>query len=303
MMKGLIFDIEKYAIHDGPGIRTLIFFKGCPLNCIWCQNPESINPKPELSYIKSKCIKCGICYEICPEHAIKKDFRKILKQKCKVESGCKACADQCPSNALEIAGREVSVDELLEIILEDKEYYKTSNGGITCSGGEPTYQWSFVKQFLIACKKENISTAIETCGFFNPNIINDVFRYSDTILFDLKHLDDKNHVKLTGRSNELILKNLNKLIQLCNDSNNKKLIIRLPLVPYNDSEEHLKRIERYLMDLGIDNLVLLPYHSLYLQKIDNFNLKRKKLKDSSYNPKSIEKISNYFKNIKIIIGG
>ena len=301
-MKGLIFDIEKYAIHDGPGIRTLIFFKGCPLNCIWCQNPESLDPKPELSYIKSKCIKCGTCYEVCPEHAIKKNLRKILRQKCKVPIGCKICAENCPSNALEIAGYEVSVDELLKTILEDKEYYKTSNGGVTCSGGEPTYQWLFVKQFLIACKKENISTAIETCGYFNTKIINEIFQYSDTILFDLKHLDDKNHINLTGRSNELILKNLMKLVQLCNENNSNKLVIRLPLVPYNDSEEHLKRLERFLINLGVYELVLLPYHSLYLQKIDNFNLNRKKLSMPPYNQDSLEKISRYFKNIKIIIG-
>ncbi len=303
MIKGLIFDIEKYAIHDGPGIRTLVFFKGCPLNCLWCQNPESINPNPELSYKKSKCINCSKCSESCPEHAIIKNPRNFIKNKCKVQDGCRICSKACPSTALEIAGQEITVDELLTIILEDKEYYESSNGGVTCSGGEPTFQWSFVKKFLLACKSNGISTAIETCGYFNPQITEEIFEACDIVLFDLKHLDNKIHVKITGRQNEMILKNLENLISIFKDVDNKKIIIRMPLVPYNDSKQHLLRIEEFLIEKEIFSLVLLPYNSLYKQKLINFRLKRTKLKISSYSKEQLETIKNYFKNIEISIGG
>lgn len=303
MRHGLIFDIEKFAIHDGPGIRTLIFFKGCPLNCLWCQNPESINPLPELAYRKSKCIKCNSCSESCPKGIIKGTPQKLSDSKCLVQNGCTICSERCPSNALEVAGKKTTVEELLKLSLEDKEYYEESKGGITCSGGEPTFQWSFVKEFLSACKNENISTAIETCGYFNSQIIDEIFELCDVVLFDLKHLNSKLHVKYTGKSNDLILKNLQLLKRKYDKNEAKQFVVRLPLNPLNDSIMHLNQIESYLLNLDINSLVLLPYHSLYTQKYEIFRLKRKKLKFKPYTKESLAKIKNYFQKIEITYGG
>ena len=304
MFKGLIVDIQRFSLHDGPGIRSVIFFKGCPLNCLWCQNPEAIDPKPQLAYRQEKCIKCGTCSDLCPENAIKGTPQKFKEIKCKISEGCTLCMNQCPSKALEIAGKTFSVDELMKYILKDNDYYEDSSGGITCSGGEPTYQWMFVKKFLTSCKDNGISTAIETCGFFNPIIIDKIFELSDIILFDIKHLDESIHKILTGKSNKKILENLKNLNTLYSKHDNKELIVRLPLIPtLNDSIEHLFKVEEFISNLNINKLTLLPYQSLYIQKIDRFRLNREKLSIKPYEKFMLEKIKKKFKKVDISIGG
>jgi len=303
-MKGTVVDIQRFSVHDGPGIRTVVFFKGCLLNCLWCQNPESIDPKPLLGYWENRCVEDGSCVNVCPEGAIKRFPRRIIRKKCKAPEGCTICVDACPSGALDVAGHSLSIDEILKVVEEDLNFYEESEGGVTCSGGEPTYQWPFVKEFLKKCKEHNISTAIETCGFFNTKIIEDLYKLNDTILFDIKHLEDKIHKKLTGQSNDLILKNLKWIIEKEHNSKKKKLIVRIPLIPkLNDSKEHLEKLESFLLHLSIKKLILLPYHTLYLQKIDNFRLKKKKLKIKPYSMNQLEKIKTYFKGIEISIGG
>ncbi len=303
-MKGIVVDIQRFSVHDGPGIRTVVFFKGCPLNCLWCQNPESIDPKPLLGYWENRCVDDGSCVKVCPEGAIKLFPRRIIRKKCKAPEGCTICVDACPSGALDVAGHALTIEEILKVVEEDLTFYEESKGGVTCSGGEPTYQWSFVKEFLIKCKERKISTAIETCGFFNPSIIEDLYKLNDTILIDIKHLDDKIHKNLTGQSNTRILENIKSLIEKQRSLNEKKLIIRIPLIPkLNDSKEHLEKLELFLLNLGINKLILLPYHTLYLQKIDNFRLKKKKLKIKPYNKSELENIKSYFKEIEISIGG
>ncbi|HME56367.1 MAG TPA: glycyl-radical enzyme activating protein [Candidatus Lokiarchaeia archaeon] len=298
-----ITDIQKFSVHDGPGIRTTVFFKGCPLDCAWCQNPECINPAPQIGYRKSRCVKCKKCVNACPEHAIKSPG-KIDTTKCKAGSGCRACETACDAGALEIAGKTMTVDELLRVVLEDKDYYDQSGGGVTVSGGEPTYQWPFVKKFLEACRNDGISTAIETCGFFNPAIINEIITTCDVILFDLKHLDPATHEKLTGQPNTTILSNLATLHDRVKSMEGKQFFVRTPLVPgLNDSKEHMLAIEAFLFDHGITALVLLPYHSLYLEKIDEFSLKRKKLTIKPHTKEDLERIQQYFTRISVSFGG
>jgi len=301
--QGCVTDIQKFSVHDGPGIRTTVFFKGCPLDCAWCQNPECIDHAPQVGYRKSRCVKCKKCVGACPEHAITSPG-KIDAKKCKVATGCRACETACDAGALEIAGKEMTVDELLHVVLEDKDYYNQSGGGVTVSGGEPTYQWPFVKLFLNTCKANGISTAIETCGFFNHAIIDEIIATCDVILFDLKHLDPAMHEKLTGQTNTTILSNLAILHDRVKNMEGKQMLVRMPLVPgLNDSREHLLAVENFLVDHDINTLVLLPYHSLYLEKIDEFRLKRKKLAIKPHTKEDLDRIRQYFTRISISFGG
>ncbi|MHA1791756.1 MAG: glycyl-radical enzyme activating protein [Promethearchaeota archaeon] len=304
-MHGLITDIQRFSIHDGPGIRTLVFFKGCPLSCIWCQNPESIDPNPQLGYNASKCIKCKSCSKACPTGAIKKIPKNYDKNKCLIKDNCTSCVDACPSGALEIAGKRYTVGELMNEILKDEEYYKDSGGGVTCSGGEPTFQWPFVREFLKSCKARGISTAMETCGFFNSSIIDEIISNVDVVLFDIKHLDSKEHERLTGKPNETIIKNFKRLHTIFKkEGNANRLVARMPLIPtINDDPKYLAQVDDFLKDLDIKNLVILPYHTLYIQKIDQFYLSRKKLKIKPHEKEELEKVTETFKNVTIHLGG
>ncbi|MBD3187522.1 glycyl-radical enzyme activating protein [Candidatus Bathyarchaeota archaeon] len=301
---GLVTNIQRFSIHDGPGIRTLVFFKGCPLNCAWCQNPEAISFQPQLGYRITKCIQCKSCSEACPEEAIKRTPERYKINKCKVSQGCHACVDACPSGALEIAGIHYSVDELLEVVLADKTFYDNSGGGVTCSGGEPTAQWSFVRPFLNACRDAGIATCIETCGYFPAIILPEIVSTCDDILMDLKFIDPDNHYRWTSKSNILIRENLRKMHQMVTKRANTRLTVRMPLVPtVNDSTEILHVTEDFLVEVGIKELVLLPYHGLYIQKIDEFYLDRKKLKFSPHSKEELGKIKDSFNRISITMGG
>jgi pyruvate formate lyase activating enzyme len=303
--EGIIVDIQRFSLHDGPGIRTVIFFKGCPLNCLWCQNPEAIDPRPELGWRESRCVKCGACAKICPEGAIRGTGKNLRKPKCQAPTGCTRCVEKCPSGALEIAGQRYIVEKLLEVVLQDKEYYANSGGGVTCSGGEPTFQWQFVHTFLKSCKEKSISTAIETCGHFGPAIVPQLCDPDtcDYILFDIKHLDSNSHAKFTGQPNTRILENLKTLVDISKRQETPKLIVRMPLIPtLNDSPDHLRAVETLLTDLGQSKLVLLPYHSLYLQKFDQFHLKRKRLAIAPLDQSRIEAIKKNFSRISVEFG-
>lgn len=254
---GIVFNIQRFSIHDGPGIRTVVFLKGCPLNCLWCSNPESQETFPRILHDNRKCIGCGACTAICPNRAIKTEnngFKYIDPDKCTL---CKKCIEVCYAGALELIGKRMTVDEVMLKVRQDRAFYNESGGGVTLSGGEPTIQYNFAEGILDKCINEGIDTALETCGFADWDILKKLIEKVDLVLYDIKHMNSKLHKSQTGQGNELILENARKISKL-----NKKMIIRVPVIPtYNDSEENIRDLMNFVHDLKTVNEVhLLPYH-------------------------------------------
>lgn len=258
---GVITNIQTYSLHDGPGIRTLVFLKGCPLRCQWCCNPECLNPQPEVEFYKSKCIRCGTCLEICKRNAINPDLEvesgfKVNKDLC---DACGDCVKACPVEALKFAGKVVSVDEVFNKVKKDRPFYLTSRGGLTISGGEPLHQIQFTRLLLKRTYEDGINTAIETCGNVPWSHYEQVLPYLDTVLYDVKHLDPEKHRQGTGVSNSLILSNLKKL-----SSKAVSIIIRLPLIPqFNLDRDNMLKTARLVSSLqNVIEVNLLPFHQL-----------------------------------------
>lgn len=265
MKDGMIFDIKKYAIHDGPGIRTTVFFKGCPLHCWWCQNPEGQDPKPELLYKKSRCIDCGECAKNCPQEAISlvAPHVSINREDCVL---CDNCSRVCQSDALSIAGRQMSVKEILEEIEKDMTFFNESGGGVTFSGGEPLLQHDFLNALLVECKERDIHTIVQTCGFAPYEIVDRVRDKVDLFLYDIKIMDDRKHRKYTDASNGQILENLKKLAE-----NGSSIVISFPIIPsINDDDKNVTRIAQFIQPLpNIKHVNLLPYHRAGIEKYKN----------------------------------
>jgi len=261
LITGLIFDIKKFSIHDGPGIRTTVFFKGCPLNCRWCHNPESQAQQPELVFWEDRCIGCGACTEVCDQGAISESLA-VDAEKCTL---CGACVEACYAEAREMVGREMSVSQVMEEIERDIPFYDQSGGGATFSGGEPLMQPHFLLVLLRACKEQDIHTALDTCGFASWDILDGVRRYVDLFLYDLKLMDDERHRKFTGVSNELILRNLHRLSERGHD-----ICLRIPLVPgINDGDDHVRQIGAFAAALPhLERVDILPYHHIAQDKYE-----------------------------------
>ena len=206
-MKATIFEIKRFAVHDGDGIRTTIFFKGCPLKCVWCHNPEGLSKTKQLAYLSHKCILCGDCVSVCKNnaHNIINDKHYFDRDKCNL---CGDCETACLEDAIKIYGKEFSVDELIPIILKDKDYYQTTNGGVTLSGGECLTNADFCLELLKKVKKLGINTAVDTCGLIPKSTLDKVIPYTDVFLYDVKAIDEDVHIKCTGHSNKIILENL-----------------------------------------------------------------------------------------------
>ncbi|HOP41542.1 MAG TPA: glycyl-radical enzyme activating protein [Geobacteraceae bacterium] len=258
-LSGLVFDIQKFAVHDGGGIRTLVFLKGCPLRCQWCSNPESLTAKPEIIFVANNCIACGQCADICNAGAIGRSAEEGLvfdRERCTL---CGQCAKYCYAGAINIIGRYLSIPELVAIIERDRKFYEQSKGGVTFSGGEPTAQPDFLTAALRELRERGIHTAIETSSFVPWDIYASILGHVDLVLTDIKHMDDGEHKRLTGVSNELILENLRRISQL-----GIPMKIRLPLIPgINDNEENLTQTAEFVRGLtSMQSLDILPYHRL-----------------------------------------
>jgi len=259
-LSGVITHIQRYSIHDGPGIRTVVFLKGCPLRCMWCSNPETQSFQLEVEFIASLCAHCGICLRVCQLEAINPDIDcpeglKINRTLCTV---CGDCVEQCPNEALRMVGEETSVDEVMKEVLKDNAYYRRSGGGVTLSGGEPLSQADFAEALLRACHQHNIHTAIETCGAVPRKSLEKVLPMTDLFLYDIKHMDDCQHTHLTGFSNREILSNLRWL-----SAQGKEIILRVPFVPgLNSDGATLLSIANLAGDLNISEVHLMPFHQM-----------------------------------------
>jgi pyruvate formate lyase activating enzyme len=259
-VSGAIFNIQHYSIHDGPGIRTTVFLKGCPLKCFWCQNPESQDLKPVIFFNAEKCRGCGMCVEVCPAEAIRisHNISVTNRKRCK---GHGKCAEVCPNEARSLMGRYMTATEVFEDVNGDAIFYQNSGGGVTLSGGDPVAQPDFSIGILKLCRNAGIHTAIETCGFAKWDILMGILEYTDLVLYDIKHMDPVKHKEYTGVSNELILDNAKKIKK----DMGLPMLIRLPIMPgYNDSRENMKMTAQFIANgLGtVEKVHLLPYHRL-----------------------------------------
>ena len=255
-LKGMVFDIQRFCLHDGPGIRTIVFLKGCPLRCAWCSNPESQKSKPELLYSLESCLGCGQCIEVCPVEAIQPAERgvEIDREKCIV---CEACSQVCPGKALVLSGSQMTVNQVLEHVVRDREFYVASGGGMTLSGGEPLAQPDFTLALLRGARKMGLHTAVETSGMAEMRTVQRVLRETDLILYDIKHYDFVKHREGTGVSNSVILANAKVAANL-----GVEMVFRVPVIPtYNDQIETIQAIAILGVELGLKELHLLPYHT------------------------------------------
>ncbi|MFZ5916068.1 MAG: glycyl-radical enzyme activating protein [Chloroflexota bacterium] len=228
---GRILHLQRLSTEDGPGIRTTVFFKGCPLRCAWCHNPESLSSRPQVQWLENRCIGCRTCLDACPSGclAVTDDGVRIDRERCQ---GCGACAEACPTNALELLGARVTVDELVREVIKDRAYYDTSGGGVTVSGGEPLMQAGFVAEFLARVRAEGITTALDTCGLASPASLEKVLPHVDLVLFDLKEIDTARHRAFTGQGNEAIFEALCLVRQhITRRAPQTRLWLRTPLIP------------------------------------------------------------------------
>jgi pyruvate formate lyase activating enzyme len=299
---GIVFDIKRYAIHDGPGIRTSVFLKGCLLKCPWCHNPEGKNEKPEFVWWTEKCIGCKDCQIACSKESISfaGDSLAIDKAKCDF---CRACTGACPSEALKLIGEEMTVTQVLNVIEKDRAFYDQSGGGVTISGGEPLLQPDFSLYLVKACKERGIHTAVDTCGHVDSKVLMRISEHVDLFLYDLKLIDEEKHEKFTGVSNRLILENLKSLFHC-----GQKTIVRLPLVPgINDDEKDIRKVGEFVSWLGgVKEINVLPYHKGGVEKSRRLNGSLDQLHNDS--PPSAETLSRVGKQLrgfglKVRVGG
>ena len=257
-MEGTIFNIQRYSLDDGPGMRTTVFLKGCPLKCLWCSNPESQDPAPMVSYRYTSCKKCGACMKSCPQKAIMMDEDGVHIDRAACDR-CGTCVEVCMYEAMRWSGERVSVEKVMKTVLRDKLYYQTSGGGVTCSGGEILMQPDFVAEIFQRCHAEGIHTNADTCGYGTEEAVRKVMAHADLCYFDLKQLDPARHQAYTGVRNEVILKNLAIVLEM-----GVKTVIRVPLIPeHNADEESLRALAAYVQSLGpgVEQVCFLPYHS------------------------------------------
>lgn len=302
MKQPLVFDIKRYAINDGPGIRLTIFFKGCPLSCKWCHNPEGISPEVQKMYTASKCIGAQDCIEICPNNALTLTSNGIVANynSCNL---CGLCAEVCPTKAIEMSGKNYEVSDLIQIIERERVHFEHSGGGVTFSGGEPLMHSEFLIKMLMVCGEKNIHRTVDTSGFAESKILLEVARHTDLFLYDLKLMDPENHKKWTGVNNKLILKNLTVLADTGANIN-----IRIPLIKnVNSGVEELNEMAKFIFELPGKPIVvnLLPYHKIAANKYNKLGSVYNKLEMEEPDVEEQNLAVSIFKNfgIKVEIGG
>lgn len=264
-----VFDIQRFSIHDGPGIRSVVFFKGCSLACAWCHNPEAVRPRPELAYYSERCIEdCDECVGVCPQGAL--GTRRVARADFSRCTVCDRCADACPAEALVLIGRDMTPDELLEAVLRDRPFYERSGGGVTLSGGEPVLQADFLRHFLPLARSAGLHLALETAGSYPSDRLVPLLPHLDLILFDLKLADPERHARWTGRDNRLVLATLRELLAL-----GAPVRARLPVVPgINTGAEEIAGMATLLDEFGLRDLELLPYNHLWEAKLPRLATER-----------------------------
>ena len=265
---GWITDLQRFSLYDGPGIRTTVFLKGCPLHCQWCHNPECIAPRPQLRYLAARCVGCQRCAGVCPQgvHSFSEQEHQLERDRC---IQCGACVSVCPGEALLLTGRRRTVGEIMKPVLADRRYYETSGGGLTISGGEPTQQPEFLLALLREARAQGISTAVETCGACSEALLAQVAELTDVFLFDFKETDPQLHKRWTGQDNRRILANLDWL-----QSYGARVILRCPLIPgCNLRQDHLEGILSLLARYpGLEGCELMAYHKLGIAKYKELGL-------------------------------
>ncbi len=253
--EAVVFNVQRFSIHDGPGIRTTVFFKGCPLRCQWCQNPESLRPDPELMFFSDRCRSVGDCVAACPESALRAGPEHLYRDLC---TACGDCVGACPYGALEVVGRRVGLDDLLAEVLRDRSFFRSTGGGVTLSGGEATLQMEFVAAFARRLRDSGVGVALQTCGVFRWEAFEPHLPLFELVQFDLKVADRAAHKEVTGGDNRVILENARRLVEA-----NAPVVFRMPLVPgFTDTTENLDGVAEFLRELGVERLTLLPYHAM-----------------------------------------
>lgn len=300
MLSATTVNIQKFSVHDGPGIRTTVFLKGCPLECWWCHNPESQNLNPEILYFEERCTKCGKCIKRCEGKALefKDNYLTINKSTCNL---CGKCADFCPNNAREYVGRNFTVKELMKEIIKDEAFYEESNGGVTFSGGEPLIHADFLRKVLEGCKIRGIHTAVDTCGHAAWESYEKILSKVDLFLYDLKIMNNEKHKKYVGVENKLILENLKRL-----SARNCNIFVRMPIIAgINDDDAHITEAICYLSNLNIIQVNLLPYHKMGMDKYKRLNMEYKLLGIEKPSEDKMTEIAEKFikAGMKVKIGG
>ena len=294
---GTIFDIVRFSTHDGPGIRTAVFFKGCPLHCWWCHNPEGQLPVAQIVYREERCIRCFSCVDACPNHAIKilDGTPTLLRNACRLSG---LCVSVCQTKAREIAGKEVRVSDVMEEVEKDIIFYDESGGGVTFSGGEPFMQPILLQNLLEACKEKGIRTAVETCGFVNAETLMGSSPYVDLYLYDLKVIDNETHRRFTGVSNEKILDNLRQLSHF-----HDQVIVRFPIIPgVNDDDDNVLRLGDLVSSLGsVKEIDVLPYHELGIEKYKRLGMINRMPKVELLSPTKVSGIAEKLEKFGVLV--
>ncbi len=295
--RGVVFNIQHYSIHDGPGIRTTVFLKGCPLRCFWCQNPESQTLRPEIFLDGEKCQGCGVCVRTCPEEAIElyEGRSRTDRDLCR---GTGKCAEVCPHEARNLMGRYVTAEEVFQRVSADAIFYQRSGGGVTLSGGEPLAQPEFAISLLKMCREAAIHTTLDTCGYARWETVARVLEYVDLVLYDLKHMDVVEHERYAGVSNDLILDNARRIREL-----SIPMLARVPVIPgYNDTAENIAATARFIVnELGSISVHLLPYHRLGETKYARMERPKGSISVQPPSDEYMEEIKQAFESFGLVV--